>query len=45
VPPLADIVPLVTIPSAGIIAQPSLDKQTIMYNMISAMYNKEFPSS
>jgi hypothetical protein len=44
VPPLADIVPLVGVPS-GSIAAPSLDKQTIMYNMITAMFHKEFPDA
>jgi hypothetical protein len=50
VPPLADIVPLVSVPS-GSIAAPSLDKQTIMYNAIQmmlpkivALYQKEFPN-
>jgi hypothetical protein len=44
VPPLADIVPLVGVPS-GSIAAPSLDKETIMYNMITAMFRKEFPDA
>jgi hypothetical protein len=44
VPPLADLIPLVSIPS-GSIAAPSLDKETIMYNMISAIFRKEFPDA
>ena len=44
VPPLADIVPLAGVPS-GSIAAPSLDKETIMYNMITAMFRKEFPDA
>jgi hypothetical protein len=43
VPPLADIVPLSNVVPSGSIAAPSLDKQTIMYNMITAMFHKEFP--
>src|ERR1035437_3436279 len=43
VPPLADIVPLANVFPSGAIAAPSLDKQTIMYNMITAMFHKEFP--
>ena len=44
VPPLADIVPLVGVPS-GSIAAPSLDKETIMYNMITALFRKAFPDA
>ena len=44
VPALADLVIPKTVPS-GSIAAPSLDKQTIMYNMISAMFRKEFPDA
>jgi hypothetical protein len=45
VPPLADIVPLANVFPSGAIAAPSLDKQTIMYNMITAMFHKEFPDA
>jgi|ERR1022692_3113160 hypothetical protein len=45
VPPLADIVPLQNVVPSGSIAAPSLDKQTIMYNMITAMFHKEFPDA
>ena len=45
VPPLADIVPLANVVPSGSIAAPSLDKQTIMYNMITAMFHKEFPDA
>jgi len=44
-PPLADLVPLVTIGSKSTIAAPSIDKETLMYNMITALYNKAFPST
>jgi hypothetical protein len=44
VPPLADIVPLVGVPS-GSIAAPSLDKETIVYNMICALFRKAFPDA
>src|ERR1017187_5966571 len=40
VPPLADIVPLQNVVPSGSIAAPSLDKQTIMYNMITAMFHR-----
>lgn len=43
-PPLADLViPRVTAPNAGIIAQPSVDKQEIMYSMLCAIFRKLFP--
>jgi hypothetical protein len=50
VPPLADLVPLVSTPSTvtGLIntALPApADKQAIMYNMILAMYRKAFPDA
>jgi hypothetical protein len=46
VPALADLVPLkVTAPNTGLIAAPSLDKQTIMYNMITALFRKAFPDA
>ena len=44
VPALADLVIPKTVPS-GSIAAPSLDKQTIMYNMICAMFRKAFPDA
>ena len=44
VPALADIVIPKTVPS-GSIAAPSLDKQTIMYNMITALFRKAFPDA
>src|ERR1035441_2658118 len=44
VPPLADLVIPKTVPS-GSIAPPSLDKQTIMYNMITALFRKAFPDA
>ena len=44
VPPLADLVIPKTVPS-GSIAAPSIDKQTIMYNMIQAMFRKMFPDA
>jgi len=50
VPPLADLVPLVSTPSTvtGLIntALPApADKQAIMYNMILAMFRKAFPDA
>jgi hypothetical protein len=44
VPALADLVIPKTVPS-GSIAAPSLDKQTIMYNMICALFRKAFPDA
>lgn len=44
VPALADLVIPKTVPS-GPIAAPSLDKQTIMYNMITALFRKAFPDA
>jgi hypothetical protein len=44
VPPLPDLVIPKTIPS-GPIAVPALDKQSIMYNMILAMFRKLFPEA
>ncbi len=44
VPVLADLVIPKTVPSGGI-AAPSVDKQTIMYNMITAMFRKAFPDA
>jgi len=43
IPPLPVIKPLVSTPS-GSIAAPSLDKLGIVYNMVSALYKKEFPN-
>ena len=44
VPALADLVVPKTFPS-GSIAAPSIDKQTIMYNMICALFRKAFPDA
>jgi hypothetical protein len=44
VPPLADLVVPVTTPSGSIVT-PTVDKQAIMYNMILAMFRKEFPEA
>jgi hypothetical protein len=44
VPALADLVYPKGVPSGGI-AAPSLDKQTIMYNMITALFRKAFPDA
>jgi hypothetical protein len=44
VPALPDLVIPKTVPS-GSIAAPSLDKQTIMYNMICALFRKAFPDA
>jgi hypothetical protein len=46
VPALADLViPKTTGTGVNTIAAPSLDKQTIMYNMICAMFRKAFPDA
>jgi hypothetical protein len=45
VPPLADLVIPKTTPSTGLIAAVVPDKQAIMFNMISAMFRKEFPDA
>jgi len=44
VPPLADLVIPVTVPS-GSIAAPTLDKQAILYNMVLAIFRKMFPDA
>ena len=44
VPPLADLVAPVTTGSGSIVT-PAVDKQAIMYNMILAMFRKEFPEA
>ena len=44
VPPLADLVVPVT-NGSGSIVTPVVDKQAIMYNMILAMFRKEFPEA
>ncbi len=44
VPPLADLVVPVTTGSGSIVT-PAVDKQAIMYNMILAMFRKEFPEA
>jgi hypothetical protein len=46
-PPLKDlvVVPVKSAPSSGLIAQPTVDKQAIMYNMILAMFRKTFPDA
>ena len=45
VPALADLVIPKTTAPGGSIAAPSLDKQTIMYNMICALFRKAFPDA
>lgn len=44
-PPLVDLMPLKTSGPGGSIAAPSIDKLTIMYNMIQAMFKKMFPDA
>src|ERR1035437_3100843 len=45
VPPLPDLViPVVSAPSSGTIAVSTVDKQAIMYAMITAIYRKMFPA-
>ena len=44
VPPLADLVVPAT-NGSGSIVTPAVDKQAIMYNMILAMFRKEFPEA
>jgi hypothetical protein len=44
-PALPDLQPPPAATPSGALAQPTIDKQAIMFSMISAMFRKEFPTS